>query len=106
MDFVWKCFFVMLFLVIIYIVVWRDLIIIFNCYSIKIDEKYLYFVNKINLMLERKRCDYKYRIELIRFVNELFILMRKKWKIKRRFKDENNWLKFLIYLVFSIIWKI
>lgn len=101
MDLVWKCFSVMLFLVIIYIVVWRDPTTISNRHSIKIDEKYSYSVNKTNSMLERKRRDYKYRTESIRSVNESFILTRKKWKTKRRFKDENNRSKPLIHPVLS-----
>lgn len=101
MDLVWKCFSVMLFLVIIYIVVWRDPTTISNRHSIEIDENYSYSVNKTNSMLERKRRNYKYRAESIRSVNESFILTRKKWKTKRRFKDENNRSKPLIHPVLS-----
>lgn len=101
MDLVWKCFSVMLFLVIIYIYVWIDPTTISNRHSIKIDENDSYSDNKTNSMVERKRRDYKYRTESIRSVNESFILTRKKWKTKRRFKDENNRSKPLIHPALS-----
>lgn len=101
MDPVWKCFSIMLFLVVIYICVWRDPTTISNRHNIEIDETDSHSVNKTNPILERKRRNYIYRTGSIRSVNESYILTRKKRKTKRKFIDENNQSKPLNHLVFN-----
>lgn len=101
MDPVWKCFFILLFIVISYIVVWRDPTTISHRHNIDIEEKDSHSVNKTNPILERKRRDYMYRTGSLGSINQSYTLTRKIWKTKRKFKDENNWSKPLIPPVFS-----
>lgn len=101
MDPVWKCFFILLFIVISYIVVWRDPTTISHRHNIDIEEKDSHSVNKTNPILERKRRDYMYRTGSLGSINQSYTLTRKMWKTKRKFKDENNWSKPLIPPVFS-----
>lgn len=101
MDPVWKCFFILLFIVISYIVVWRDPTTISHRHNIDIEEKDSHFVNKTNPILERKRRDYMYRTGSLGSINQSYTLTGKIWKTKRKFKDENNWSKPLIPPVFS-----